>query len=53
MYFIDGVILTDEKREKLTNELNKICDHLNKKRVLYDNYTHEVNKIMQKKKNGV
>ena len=53
MYFVDGIILNDDKKSRMTNELNKVCDHLNKKRILYDNYTYEVNKIMQKKKNSV
>ena len=49
-YFIDGVVLTDESRQKLINELNKICNHLNKKRIIYDNYTYEVNKVLKKNK---
>ena len=53
MYFVDGIILNDDKKSRMTNELNKVCDHLNKKRILYDNYIYEVNKIMQKKKNSV
>lgn len=53
MYFIDGIVLTDDKKQRMINELNKVCDHLNKKRILYDNYTYEVNKIMKKKGNSV
>ena len=49
-YFIDGLVLNDDSRQKLINELNKICVHLNKKRIIYDNYVYEVNKVLKKTK---
>ena len=52
-YFIDGLVLNDSSRQKLINELNKICTHLNKKRIIYDNYMYEVNKVLKKSKKGI
>lgn len=49
-YLIDGMILPDKDKKILTNKLNKICEHLNKKRIIYDNYIYERNKVLKKHK---
>ena len=49
-YFINGLVLNEEDKKVYINELNKICEQLNKKRILYDNYIYEANKILKKNK---
>lgn len=49
-YLIDGLVLNEESKSKLINELNRVCEHLNSKRILYDNYVYEANKILKKSK---
>lgn len=49
-YLIDGLVLNEEAKNRLTNDLNKICEHLNSKRIVYDNYIYEANKILKKNK---
>lgn len=48
-YFVDGIILDNLQKQKLLNELDKICNHINNKKILYDNYLYEENKIMKKR----